>query len=99
MTLICGINNEKVNKLIPQQNIISEEVYDQIHEVSRSEFQFVFSFYLFQFQLSIQNLSLCSFLGRGYNSCNQYFTPIILDEGKCYTFNMLNREEIFRENV
>lgn len=43
--------------------------------------------------------SLCSFLETGYDDCENYFTPIILDEGKCYTFNMLGRDEIFRENM
>ncbi|XP_048520025.1 pickpocket protein 28 isoform X2 [Dendroctonus ponderosae] len=31
--------------------------------------------------------------------CEDLFTPIITDEGICYTFNMLDRNDLFKENV
>jgi amiloride-sensitive sodium channel len=40
----------------------------------------------------------CHYMGRSEN-CDKLFIPIITDEGICYTFNMLDRGEIFRENV
>jgi len=33
------------------------------------------------------------------NSCDEYFTEIITEEGFCYTFNVLNSSELFREDV
>ncbi|XP_056638388.1 pickpocket protein 28-like [Diorhabda sublineata] len=32
-------------------------------------------------------------------TCYNLFTPIITEEGLCFTFNMLDRSELFRENV
>ncbi|KAJ8935302.1 hypothetical protein NQ318_015336 [Aromia moschata] len=49
-------------------------------------------------QLNIRPLIQCKFIGDEYR-CSAVFTPIILDEGVCYTFNMMNRDEIFKENV
>ncbi|XP_074030675.1 pickpocket protein 28-like [Leptinotarsa decemlineata] len=31
--------------------------------------------------------------------CVNEFTPIILDDGVCYSFNMLSREDIYKDNV
>ncbi|RZB40383.1 ASC domain containing protein [Asbolus verrucosus] len=41
---------------------------------------------------------VCSFMGFWQN-CTELFTPIVIDEGVCYSFNMLGRSEIFREDV
>ncbi|CAH1116191.1 unnamed protein product [Phaedon cochleariae] len=40
----------------------------------------------------------CSWMGKKYN-CDKIFRPIITDEGLCMTFNMLNDEQIYRNNV
>nr|XP_023028280.1 pickpocket protein 28-like [Leptinotarsa decemlineata] len=41
---------------------------------------------------------LCNFMGKDFN-CEDLFVPVILDDGVCYTFNMLNREDIFKKDV
>lgn len=33
------------------------------------------------------------------DACNKYFVEMITEEGFCYTFNVLNSSELFRENV
>ncbi|XP_015833908.2 pickpocket protein 28-like [Tribolium castaneum] len=44
------------------------------------------------------NIRQCKNQGQSYN-CSQIFTPIFTEEGICFSFNMLDRSEIFRENV
>ncbi|XP_066139923.1 pickpocket protein 28-like [Euwallacea fornicatus] len=33
------------------------------------------------------------------SSCSDFFTPILTEEGLCYTFNMLDKSELLRNNV
>ncbi|XP_044262774.1 pickpocket protein 28-like [Tribolium madens] len=40
----------------------------------------------------------CMYLGEKYD-CNQMFVKILTDEGICYTFNMLDRTDIYRDKV
>lgn len=32
-------------------------------------------------------------------NCSELFFPVITDEGVCYTFNLLGRDELLRDNV
>lgn len=32
-------------------------------------------------------------------ACDEIFTPVITEEGVCYSFNMLDRSEIYKENA
>ncbi|KAJ3647269.1 hypothetical protein Zmor_024794 [Zophobas morio] len=40
----------------------------------------------------------CMYLGNT-DTCSRFFIPIMTDEGVCYTFNMLDRGEIYNDNV
>jgi amiloride-sensitive sodium channel len=40
----------------------------------------------------------CTYKGKPL-SCEKIFKPVLTEEGVCYTFNMLDRSEIFRNNV
>ncbi|RZB38943.1 ASC domain containing protein [Asbolus verrucosus] len=44
------------------------------------------------------HLRNCIYMTESKN-CSSMFIPVITDEGVCYPFNMLDRYEIFRENV
>lgn len=43
-------------------------------------------------------ISECKWMGDEFN-CSDIFTPLVTDEGICYTFNMLDRNELFREDM
>ncbi|CAH1100673.1 unnamed protein product [Psylliodes chrysocephalus] len=43
-------------------------------------------------------MQICNYMNRRFK-CNSLFFPIILDEGICYTFNILDRKDMFNENV
>jgi amiloride-sensitive sodium channel len=45
-----------------------------------------------------ENIFECYYMGISYN-CSEIFAPIITDEGLCYSFNLLNREDILSDNV
>ncbi|KAJ8916815.1 hypothetical protein NQ315_005822 [Exocentrus adspersus] len=40
----------------------------------------------------------CSYMGNN-RDCSHSFKPIITDEGICFTFNMLDRSEIYKDNT
>ncbi|XP_063915458.1 pickpocket protein 28-like [Zophobas morio] len=46
----------------------------------------------------LENISDCFYMGHAYN-CSDIFTPIVTDEGLCYAFNLLNRENILSDTV
>jgi amiloride-sensitive sodium channel len=33
------------------------------------------------------------------NSCGEFFTEVLTEEGFCYTFNVLDSSELYRQNV
>lgn len=43
-----------------------------------------------------ETMLLCKFRNK-VKFCDQYFEEIMTDEGLCFTFNMLNPGELFRE--
>ncbi|XP_018572876.1 pickpocket protein 28-like [Anoplophora glabripennis] len=53
---------------------------------------------LHEMQIQVSTVLPCVFMGK-QRHCLDIFKRIILDEGICYTFNMLDRDEIFRDNV
>ncbi|EFA05007.2 Pickpocket protein 28-like Protein [Tribolium castaneum] len=49
-------------------------------------------------ELQPYELSTCYYMGESFG-CDELFTPIITDEGICYSFNILDRKDMFRKNV
>ncbi|CAH1995074.1 unnamed protein product [Acanthoscelides obtectus] len=41
----------------------------------------------------------CWYLNNWHDRCEKFFWPIIVDEGICYTFNMLDKHHIFFDDV
>ncbi|CAH0564376.1 unnamed protein product [Brassicogethes aeneus] len=44
------------------------------------------------------DVSDCMFMGSNYN-CSDIFKPIVVDEGLCYAFNLLDRSDMLNDNV
>ncbi|KAF7281904.1 hypothetical protein GWI33_004065 [Rhynchophorus ferrugineus] len=70
--------------------------------VSQSDSEFA-DYHLFEFLNDVQPnfdemLSHCMFMGKPY-SCSDLFFPVITDEGLCYTFNLLDRSQLYRDDV
>ncbi|RZC42105.1 ASC domain containing protein [Asbolus verrucosus] len=49
-------------------------------------------------ELKVEPLIFCKYMEYEYD-CSEIFTPTIIDEGICYSFNVLDREELFKEHV
>ncbi|XP_056634912.1 pickpocket protein 28-like [Diorhabda sublineata] len=45
-----------------------------------------------------KTISKCKYMGYVEN-CSEIFTPIITDEGICYSFNILDRDQLFKDTV
>lgn len=45
---------------------------------------------------TIVSFYVCFWLG-GYKSCSDIFTPVLTDQGLCYSFNALNSHEIYTD--
>lgn len=43
-------------------------------------------------------MAYCEWLGKKYD-CKDLFTPIWTDEGVCFTFNMIDREDLYTSNM
>ncbi|XP_023310707.1 pickpocket protein 28-like [Anoplophora glabripennis] len=102
-------HTEIIRKLIEDQNLTSEErkLYDYMGLICKEEYGHDFSqadTFDEDFFKELENISYintlysCSYMGK-YYSCATIFKPIITDEGICFTFNMLDRSEIYRDNV
>ncbi|CAH1275636.1 unnamed protein product [Diabrotica balteata] len=89
MTLLCDGDNDvdDIEDLLLENDTFTNHYYDRLDEIDTLE--------------KLVEEFNCDFMGDFEDSfdCNEIFTPIILDGGICYTFNMLNREEIFRPKV
>ncbi|CAG9865180.1 unnamed protein product [Phyllotreta striolata] len=83
VSMVC--KDSDVNLLLPQCEGFSETFYRRLHEIDATRGYF-------------HEATLCEFMGRSKN-CSELFVPIILDQGICYTFNILDREEIYKPNV
>lgn len=46
----------------------------------------------------LSSLEDCAFLGM-HSTCDNLITPIITDDGVCYSFNVLDKKFIFRDDV
>ncbi|CAG9863464.1 unnamed protein product [Phyllotreta striolata] len=96
MGLICDSN-----KAIKHSDIdyFTDDFYETLKEVNRWEFE---EGSLMQYGFSPQikgdefPFGSCTYLDVQYNPC-VLFKPVITDEGICYTFNMLDKREIFKE--
>ncbi|XP_050513261.1 pickpocket protein 28 isoform X2 [Diabrotica virgifera virgifera] len=91
MSLVCEDNSiddeDTINTHLLKNETFTNHFYERLDEIETLE-ELVDDFN-------------CDFMGDNVASfnCTNIFTPIILDGGICYTFNMLNREEIFRPKV
>lgn len=50
------------------------------------------------FQSSLNVFEYCQYLGMELN-CSEIFTPILTEEGICYSYNILDKEDIFSDFV
>ncbi|XP_015838363.2 pickpocket protein 28-like [Tribolium castaneum] len=74
----------------------SDEFY-----LNYTDYQFTYSDEFFDLIDDVKpkfNIQDCRYMGWDKN-CKELFTPILTDQGVCYTFNMLDRSEIFSEEV
>lgn len=44
------------------------------------------------------SLWLCKWISR-YENCTELFIPVITENGVCYSFNILDHSEMFKEDV
>ncbi|XP_056643637.1 pickpocket protein 28-like [Diorhabda sublineata] len=86
MSMICDDDNLDigVSEYIPEILHFNETFYERLDKLNPTS--------------TLIDSSICKYMGEEFE-CLEYFSPIILDGGICYTFNMLNRDEIFKSNV
>ncbi|KAJ8943545.1 hypothetical protein NQ318_023056 [Aromia moschata] len=68
--------------------------YDKIPKINTTDEDF----YKFLEQGAAEFFEKCSWMGNIY-PCYEIFQPIVTDEGLCMTFNMLNKDDLFRDVV
>ncbi|XP_074030574.1 pickpocket protein 28 [Leptinotarsa decemlineata] len=83
LSSVCGSIDDFHENKLPPLDTFTEDFYDQIHSI-RPDFNLMFS--------------TCMHMG-GRLPCKEAFTPVILDDGVCYSFNILSREYIYEDNV
>ncbi|XP_044260982.1 pickpocket protein 28-like isoform X2 [Tribolium madens] len=49
-------------------------------------------------ELQPSEFSTCNYMGEAFD-CAELFTPIFTDEGICYSFNILDRKDMFQKDV
>ncbi|KAL1488765.1 hypothetical protein ABEB36_014564 [Hypothenemus hampei] len=77
-------------------NMICDNLFYRKDNVNNSQ-SFAEDFYDFLDTVTRKNIiQSCFWMGR---KCNDLVFPIITDEGICFTFNMLDRRDIFSDNV
>ncbi|CAH1154735.1 unnamed protein product [Phaedon cochleariae] len=82
-SLVCDSIDESYKEKLPPNKTFTEDFFDSLDYLKPS-FSEVFS--------------ICQFMGHDVE-CEDLFVPVVVDEGICYTFNMLNREDIYKDNV
>ncbi|RZC37263.1 ASC domain containing protein [Asbolus verrucosus] len=53
-------------------------------------------------ELKPEPIMMCEFMGKSYytdGECSEILTPVVTDEGVCYSFNIMDKTEIFRDHV
>ncbi|XP_056647766.1 pickpocket protein 28-like [Diorhabda sublineata] len=71
------------NKLFKNETYFTDDIYEALDEIKIPVDQF---------------MENCSFMETP-GQCSWFFSPIILDQSICFTFNMLERQHIYRSNV
>ncbi|KAG5865225.1 hypothetical protein JTB14_020373 [Gonioctena quinquepunctata] len=106
---------EAVHKLWDNESLTQQEMKstqylsllcDNIDHTYREKLNLNATFSAEKFYEHLDNLKplqsavffMCYFMGKEVE-CEDLFVPIVLDDGICYTFNMLNREDLFKEDV
>nr|CAI5824716.1 unnamed protein product [Callosobruchus analis] len=83
MSLVCHYGHYG-DRRFQESEVLSEEFFEKIDTL----------------KLSISDIAgSCKYLSNWQGSCDSFFWPILLDDGVCYTFNMLDKHHIFHDDV
>ncbi|CAH1154734.1 unnamed protein product [Phaedon cochleariae] len=82
-SLLCNTLDDSYMDLLPPNKTFTDDFFDSLDYLNPS-FSDVFA--------------VCRFMGKD-EDCRDLFVPIVVDEGICYTFNMLNKEDIYKDDV
>ncbi|KAG5868931.1 hypothetical protein JTB14_024684 [Gonioctena quinquepunctata] len=83
MSLLCEDMDDSYKQGLFPNKTFTEDFYDQI-DYLRPTAESTFFF--------------CTFMDES-EECSDLFVPIVLDDGICYTFNILDRQEIYKDDV
>ncbi|VEN46107.1 unnamed protein product [Callosobruchus maculatus] len=83
MSLVCHYGHYGETRF-KESEVLTEEFFKKIDTL----------------KLSITDFSNnCKYLSSWQGSCESFFLPILVDDGVCYTFNMLDKHHIFQDDV